>query len=1106
MASAPITLLARRVGKNVPKPEIEAVFSRYGPILEVQLTPGRSANLAVVKFARKKDAEQAVRGCNGVHWSDGSLIVVELDLAEDEDQDSGSANVPPPPPPPSRQTQPYSNEPQISRGNDRNNTSSGYPQQPRQTPNERYSPYDIQPRKNFSIQERQDSTGSGSGREPSRYSSSREETRGAGRYSSQRERSPPRQEWSSQGRDRPRQEDPYIKPESISRAPNTQPPQNMDWTSSAGIAGQAMVLSRARAGRPGYGTKGQAIRIWANSYALSFDIPSRDFYQYDISVKPDTIRAVRRRVIEQWAKETQNVAETDAESILWSVRELDIPVAGAEFSVVLAEGDARRKPQKFTIKIRFTNMLSMGDLHKFVNNQGPTEVPRASLTLLQLILAHRPKMIYTSFHKSTHWGFYDAYKTTFINGGLILGAGHQQSVKYTLGEILLTIDVSNTAFYPQGPLMDLVALVFNKKRIQDVDRRSLQPGSTEMTRLSRFLKNVSVTASHMKRNYKIRGISDKSSTTFRFMSREQGVGMVTVQKYFSTNYNINLRYPDLPCVICSEDGQIVLPMELLDVKVGQRYQGKLSDIQTADIIKLTAVKPDIRLRKIQDGRLELHDCGGSEPPTSELVKPWGLNISKEMKMVDAHVLSAPVVTGGRNSTITPRDGDLDYLYAHNFKFFHGIPLEAWSIAVFGNDRNIKMKSVEDLFSKQLPMECQKRGNAITARRFKDVLIFQDHNPVEATLVEANRVALAEADKDPSSAKYGCAQLIFCIYERKGNIYDQVKHLSETKLGLMTQGLLATKLFKGPFVVKGVPTNLALKVNAKIGGINTTVDGRYLNKLSQWGTIPTMILGADLSHPPAGAKEGLSVAAVVASMDRAFVTYRALERIQGGRVDSITDLKGMVIEHIKQFHAVNGCLPRRFILYRDGVSEGQLQEVGLQEVGGLRSALRELGIPDAKITFVIVSKRHSHRFFAADRRDADFKNGNLKPGTVIDKGVTHPFEFDFYLYSHAGIQGTSRPIHYHVLVDENQFSADEFQEITYSMCYTYARATKSVSLTPAVYYAHLAADRARYHRPCGVNGSESGTGGSNVGGSSAEAAAIAEFHAVMDSIKAKMYYI
>ncbi|KAJ3221303.1 hypothetical protein HDU81_010736 [Chytriomyces hyalinus] len=103
-----------------------------------------------------------------------------------------------------------------------------------------------------------------------------------------------------------------------------------------------------------------------------------------------------------------------------------------------------RKPQKFTIKIRFTNLLSMEDLHKFINNQGPPEVPRASMTLLQLILAHRPKMIFTAFHKSTHWGFYDAYKTNFINGGLTLAGGWQQSVKYTLGSMLLTIYVSNT--------------------------------------------------------------------------------------------------------------------------------------------------------------------------------------------------------------------------------------------------------------------------------------------------------------------------------------------------------------------------------------------------------------------------------------------------------------------------------------------------------------------------------------------------------------------------------------------------------------------------------------------------------------------------------------
>jgi eukaryotic translation initiation factor 2C len=34
-----------------------------------------------------------------------------------------------------------------------------------------------------------------------------------------------------------------------------------------------------------------------------------------------------------------------------------------------------------------------------------------------------------------------------------------------------------------------------------------------------------------------------------------------------------------------------------------------------------------------------------------------------------------------------------------------------------------------------------------------------------------------------------------------------------------------------------------------------------------------------------------------------------------------------------------------------------------------------------------------------------------------------------------LQGTSRPTHYHVLHDENHFSADALQMLTNSLCYT-----------------------------------------------------------------------
>ena len=57
----------------------------------------------------------------------------------------------------------------------------------------------------------------------------------------------------------------------------------------------------------------------------------------------------------------------------------------------------------------------------------------------------------------------------------------------------------------------------------------------------------------------------------------------------------------------------------------------------------------------------------------------------------------------------------------------------------------------------------------------------------------------------------------------------------------------------------------------------------------------------------------------------------------------------------------------------------------------------------KITFVVVQKRHHTRLFCEDKRDASGRAQNVPPGTTVDSGITHPYEFDFYLCSHFGIQ-------------------------------------------------------------------------------------------------------
>ena len=96
-----------------------------------------------------------------------------------------------------------------------------------------------------------------------------------------------------------------------------------------------------------------------------------------------------------------------------------------------------------------------------------------------------------------------------------------------------------------------------------------------------------------------------------------------------------------------------------------------------------------------------------------------------------------------------------------------------------------------------------------------------------------------------------------------------------------------------------------------------------------------------------------------------------------------------------------------------------------------------------LTIIVCGKRHHARFWPADSAGAT-RNGNTKPGTVVDKGVTDVYNFDFYLQAHNGLQGHVRATHYTVVYDENGLSADTVQQGTHTASYLYARATKAVS--------------------------------------------------------------
>lgn len=68
--------------------------------------------------------------------------------------------------------------------------------------------------------------------------------------------------------------------------------------------------------------------------------------------------------------------------------------------------------------------------------------------------------------------------------------------------------------------------------------------------------------------------------------------------------------------------------------------------------------------------------------------------------------------------------------------------------------------------------------------------------------------------------------------------------------------------------------------------------------------------------------------VVGSMDAHPNRYCATVRVQQHRQEIIQDLAAMVRELLIQFYKSTRFKPTRIIFYRDGVSEGQFQQVSL----------------------------------------------------------------------------------------------------------------------------------------------------------------------------------
>ncbi|KFO24331.1 Protein argonaute-3 [Fukomys damarensis] len=476
-------------------------------------------------------------------------------------------------------------------------------------------------------------------------------------------------------------------------------------------------------------------------------------------------------------------------------------------------------------------------------------------------------------------------------------------------------------------------------------------------------------------------------------------------------------------------------VKVCNIVAGQRCIKKLTDNQTSTMIKATARSAPDRQEEIS--RL----VRSANYETDPFVQEFQFKVRDEMAHVTGRVLPAPMLQyGGRNRTVaTPSHGVWDM---RGKQFHTGVEIKMWAIACFATQRQCREEILKG-FTDQLRKISKDAGMPIQGQPCF-CKYAQGADSVEPMFRHLKNT-------------YSGLQLIIVILPGKTPVYAEVKRVGDTLLGMATQCVQVKNVIKtSPQTL----SNLCLKINVKLGGINNILVPHQRPSVFQQ---PVIFLGADVTHPPAGDGKKPSIAAVVGSMDAHPSRYCATVRVQRPRQEIIQDLASMVRELLIQFYKSTRFKPTRIIFYRDGVSEGQFRQVLYYELLAIREACISLEKDyQPGITYIVVQKRHHTRLFCADRTERVGRSGNIPAGTTVDTDITHPYEFDFYLCSHAGIQGTSRPSHYHVLWDDNCFTADELQLLTYQLCHTYVRCTRSVSIPAPAYYAHLVAFRARYH--------------------------------------------
>ncbi|KAF2096831.1 Piwi-domain-containing protein [Rhizodiscina lignyota] len=818
--------------------------------------------------------------------------------------------------------------------------------------------------------------------------------------------------------------------------------------------------------------QGQEVTVGLNSFKVT-KFGSKPVYQYDVMMRGNDIE--KRIVIKKvWGSNavTSRLGQGwifDGNKLAWSLKK---EAQEVRIDVDLDAERAERDPSKpsndknkYNVALRYTNAVKFEVLTAFLN--GKTDWNNSCLEAINFfdhLMRQTPSSKFFQLKRSffaqgndrlklggaveAFKGVYASLRIAYYGPGL--GAG-----------LAVNVDVANGTFWEQLPLVQVMGALTNCPGTDALARNFANSTkdwrkSAMYTQLKR-LRHVRVFSTHRGVNdeYCIETILGKDVKTFEFKQNEgrPEEKTVSLQDYYRGAYKINPQ-PGLPIVEMTKKvgppgkkKSVVLPVDVLRILPNQRYAFKLDEKQTSSMIKFAVSLPQDRWKGIQTG---VNMLDRNKDP---YLQNYGLEIGAQRTEVKARVLPTPDVTFANGSIPGTQAGQGRWrIDGKKFATPNSKPIKAWGVCVIQDPREAPDQQATAAFFKQFVSIYKAHGGQ-----------FANESPViQPGQLNKGGEMITDIWNATGNKNQARPEILFFVLPKKdSNVYKNIKKSCEVRYGVVSQCLQArhVKTNQAQYI-----SNVCMKVNAKLGGSTCRATSKVMAKIApNHAKIPTMAIGIDVSHAAPGSDQG-SMAAITMSLNADLTRYAAHCNTNGHRVELVTKTNILDLEnYVKHWVSTTGkgALPSRVVYFRDGVSEGQYQQVITQEVADLKELFHNID-PKKQVQFTVLigSKRHHVRFFPLG--NGGDRNGNPKPGTLVETGVTHPYEFDFYLCSHAAIKGTARPMHYYCLLNEAGMSPEEIQQMLYEHCYQYARATTPVSQFPAIYYAHLASNRAVAH--------------------------------------------